>query len=68
MNDGEIPKDWKKAFVSTIFKKGSKSLAENYRPISLTCIVCKLMETIVKNALLDHLTACLSGAVSSARR
>ena len=55
MNDGEIPEDWKKAIVSAIFKKGSKSLAENYRPISLTSIICKLMETFVKNALLVHL-------------
>ena len=55
MNDGEIPEDWKNAFVSAIFKKGSKSLAENYRPISLTSLVCKLMETFVKNAMLTHL-------------
>ena len=52
---GEIPDDWKKANVSAIFKKGAKSLAENYRPISLTSLVCKLMETFVKDAILSHL-------------
>ena len=41
IQDGEIPDDWKKANVSAIFKKGAKGLAENYRPISLTSLVCK---------------------------
>lgn len=55
LEDGNIPHDWKKAVVSPIFKKGSKNNAENYRPISLTSIICKLMETLVKNAVLAHL-------------
>ena len=33
---GTLPKDWKDAFVSPIYKKGARNLAENYRPISLT--------------------------------
>ena len=52
---GILPKDWKNAFVSPIFKKGARNLAENYRPISLTSIVCKLMEKLVKDAVLTHL-------------
>ena len=55
IQEGEIPDDWKKANVSAIFKKGAKGLAENYRPISLTSLVCKLMETFVKDAILTHL-------------
>ena len=55
IHEGVIPIDWKKANVSPIFKKGSRSRASNYRPISLTSIVCKLMETFVKRRLLDHL-------------
>ena len=42
-----LPKDWKLAFVSPIFKKGSSSVAENYRPISLTSVLCKVMESFV---------------------
>ena len=34
---------WKLAFVSPIFKKGPRIVAENYRPISLTSILCKIM-------------------------
>ena len=52
--DGTLPTDWKLANVSPIFKKGSKNLAENYRPISLTSIVCRLMEKIMKCQIMDH--------------
>ena len=44
---GVIPDDWKNAHVSPIHKKGSKHQAENYRPISLTCICSKLLEHVV---------------------
>ena len=53
---GEIPSDWKTAYVSPIFKKGSKKLAENYRPISLTSVVCKLAESLIKKVLMKYLT------------
>ena len=35
-NSGMIPKDWKLANVVPVYKKGSKTSVENYRPISLT--------------------------------
>ena len=44
---GEIPEDWKSANIFPLFKKGDKGNVENYRPISLTSIVCKLLEHIV---------------------
>ena len=52
IEEGDIPADWKLAWVSPVYKKGSKNKAENYRPISLTSIVCKLMETFVKDAIM----------------
>ena len=52
---GCLPGDWKKAIVSPIYKKGARNKAENYRPISLTSVVCKLMEKIVKESLMSHL-------------
>ena len=52
---GSLPQDWKKAFVSPIYKKDARNVAENYRPISLTSVVCKLMEKFVKDAVLNHL-------------
>jgi len=38
MKQGAIPSKWKKAEVRPLLKKGSKSTASNYRPVSLTCI------------------------------
>ena len=52
---GKVPRDWKRANVSPIFKKGSRNLPENYRPISLTSIVCKMMETLIRDRLMQHL-------------
>ena len=47
--------DWTLANVAPIFKKGSKLQAVNYRPVSLTCITCKLFEHIVCKHILGHL-------------
>jgi hypothetical protein len=44
---GEIPTQWKYAYISPVFKKGSRSDPINYRPISLTSPVSRLMERIV---------------------
>lgn len=51
MKQGKIPEDWKLADVTAIYKKGHKCHSENYRPISLTCIVCKIMEKKIRNKL-----------------
>ena len=56
LKDGKLPKDWKTAVISPIFKKGDKNVAANYRPISLTSIICKIMESFVKEAIISHLT------------
>ena len=55
--DGRIPKDWKGANVCPVYKKGVKSLPVNYRPVSLTCICCKLLEHIVSSNLMGHFEA-----------
>ncbi len=52
-----MPTEWAIANVAPLFKKGEKSLAENYRPISLTCILCKVMEHIVTSNLCRHLNS-----------
>ena len=53
---GEVPNDWRIAFVTPVFKKGSRSLAENYRPISLTSIVCKILEPVICKIIVAHLS------------
>ena len=53
-NSGQVPSLWKTANVVPVFKCGDKTNPANYRPISLTCICCKLMEKIVLRNILDH--------------
>jgi hypothetical protein len=44
INNRNIPGDWKKAIVVPIYKGGDRSVVQNYRPVSLTSVVCKQME------------------------
>ena len=53
--EGILPSAWLEANVKPLFKKGSRLDPSNYRPISLTSIVCKVMETIIRDSLLFHL-------------
>jgi ribonucleases P/MRP protein subunit RPP40 len=52
MHMEDIPSLWKTALVVPIFKKGDSSLPSNYRPISLTCTLCKLFERCIKDSML----------------
>ena len=53
INLGAIPDDWKSAHIFPLYKKGDKTAPSNYRPISLTCISCKLLEHIVFSSVTD---------------
>ena len=53
--EGVVPADWKKANVTPIFKKGSKGDPGNYRPVSLTSVACKIMESVLRDAITEHL-------------
>ena len=55
LDQGKIPQDWKKAFISPIFKKGDRHKPANYRPVSLTSICCKILEHIVHSHVITHL-------------
>lgn len=55
LKDGKVPTDWKKAHISPIFKKGSKNEAGNYRPVSLTSVVCKIQESLIRDAIMEHM-------------
>ena len=51
---GVLPGDWTNANVAPVFKKGDRHRAENYRPVSLTSVLSKLLEHIVCRAMLSH--------------
>jgi len=47
MNNNAIPSDWKRAIVVPFYKGGDRSIIGNYRPVSLTSVVCKNMEHVI---------------------
>jgi hypothetical protein len=47
LNNATIPSGWKKAIVVPIYKGGDRLVVTNYRPISLTSVVCKQMEHVI---------------------
>ena len=49
------PEAWKKATISPVYKKSDRSDPANYRPVSLTCISCKILEHIINRHILDLL-------------
>ena len=54
-NTSKLPDDWLQALVTPIHKKSLKSDPANYRTISLTCILCKVMEHIILSNMWKHL-------------
>ena len=56
LDESVVPKDWKLANVSAISKNGTKDNADNYRPVSLTVQACKLLESILRDNIIMHLT------------
>ena len=55
LEQGRLPTDWKRANVTPIFKKGLRTEASNYRPVSLTSQTCKVMEKIINKKLQEHI-------------
>jgi hypothetical protein len=53
--EGKVPAEWEKGTVVPIFKKGSKRATINYRLVSLAIIPCKILESLIKDAVMDHL-------------
>ena len=55
LETGVLPSAWKHAEVTPIFKKGSKVSPNNYRPVSLTSILCKTLESFVRDSIQEHM-------------
>ena len=55
MQTGDVPQEWRDALIVPLFKKGNRSDPCNYSPVSLTSVVCKVMERLVKDNAVEHL-------------
>ena len=58
LQEGTVPLEWKEANVIPLFKKGSRNksvISVNHRPVSLTSVICKLLETIIRDHMMDFL-------------
>ena len=55
LDAGALPSIWKHALVQPVYKSGDRKLASNYRPISLTCTCCKMLEHIIRTSITEHL-------------
>ena len=55
VESGNIPTQWKEARVSAIHKKGNKKLASNYRPVSITRVLCRILEKLVCNHIVEYM-------------
>ena len=53
-HSGYLPDVWRQAYITPIFKKGTKTDPNNYRPVALTATMCKIMESIIKSQLQNY--------------
>ena len=53
LKEGVVPFEWKEANIMPLFKKGSRNKSENYKPVSLTSVICKLLERLIKDHMVD---------------
>ena len=55
LEEGIVPSEWKEANITPLFKKGSRNKPDNYRPVSLTSVVCTLLETLIRDHMVEFL-------------
>ena len=56
LSKGELPADWRSASVVAIYKSGPRHMAKNYRPVSLTSVLCKSLERLIRRQICLHLS------------
>ena len=55
LDEGYVPSEWRSACITAIHKKEAKDMCGNYRPVSITSIICKLIESIVRDQIVEHM-------------
>ena len=55
LQEGIVPLEWKEAKIISLITKGSRNKSVIYRPVSLTSVICKVLETIIRDHMMDFL-------------
>ena len=55
LEEGIVPSEWKETNFTPLITKGSRNKPENYRPVSLTSVVRKLLETLIRDDMVEFL-------------
>ena len=55
IQEGVVPQAWNVCQIAPIFTKGKKNLCDNYRPVSLTSTVYKVMQKIIRTQAIKYL-------------
>ena len=55
LSEGVVPNEWKVAHVTALFRKGKVTSPGNYHPVSLTSVVCKLLESLIRDQIMEFL-------------
>ena len=57
LRQGKVPDCWKTGVVTPIHKGNDRHKVANYRPITITSVLCRLLEKVIKNKLIDHISS-----------
>ena len=57
LKEGVVPIQWLEACIAAIHKKGLKSEVGNYRPVSITSVLCKILESIIRDHMVMHMSS-----------
>ena len=52
-----VPSDWRNAVIIPVLKKGFAGSVTNYRPISLTSVISKIMERVISRKITEYLVS-----------
>ena len=55
INTSMLPRQWKDAIICPIYKKSDKRNPANYKPVFLTSIICKTLERLIVDQLIEHI-------------
>ncbi len=62
ISSGLLPSQWRTHLITPIFKSGDRSSIKNYRPISLLPIISKVLERLIYDKIIPHITPQLTSS------